>query len=252
MGLQLIYDVRKMAYVMARALGVSIILTFISCMVPQSALSEVIVHDMVVLKGKKVLLRGETKGKLFSKGGEMIEFFVDGKSLGSTLSGGDGLALRQFVPPRPGLYSVTARSRNEQGMGVLLALRKGAGIIFIDAEGSVMESLFSGRPMSKSQKAIKEIGRKFPIVFLQTGFAGIKTLKQWLKENGFMICPVVPWNNGAIFDEMNEKGFTIKAVIGGPHIVQSAIKYHPLAFSFQEDENAVVVKDWEEIQKRLR
>jgi hypothetical protein len=63
---------------------------------------------------------------------------------------------------------------------------------------------------------------------------------------------VVPWDNGAIFDEMYEKGFIIKAIIGGPHIIQSAIKYHPMAFSFQSADDAVEVKDWEEIRKRLK
>ena len=116
----------------------------------------------------------------------------------------------------------------------------------------MLESPFSGRLVSGSKKVIKEIGRKFPIVFLQSGFAGVKTLKEWLKENGFMTSPVVPWNNGGIFDEMYEKGFAIKAIIGGPHTVQSAMKYHPLAFSFQGDDNAVKVKDWEEIRKRLK
>ena len=237
---------------MARILMAFIILTLLSCMVPLGALSEVTVHDMVVPEGKKAMLRGETKGKFFSKGGEVIEFLVDGKSLGSTLSGGDGLAFRQFVPPGPGLYHVTARSGNEQGTGVLLALRKGAGIVFIDAEGSVLEGPFSGRPMSGSQKVIKEISRRFPVVYIQSGFTGIKMLKEWLKENGFITFPVVPWKNGIIFDEMHEKGFTIKAIIGGPQIIESAKKHRPLAFSFQEADDAVEVKSWEEIRKRLK
>lgn len=237
---------------MARIIGALSILILLFCLLPQGAMSEVVVHDMVVLEGKKVMLRGETKGKLFSKGGEVIEFFVNGRSLGSTLSGGDGLAFKQFVPPKPGQYDITAKSGDEKGAGVILALRKGTAIVFIDAEGSVLEGPFSGRPMSGSQKVIKEIGRRFPVVFLQSGFAGTKTLKEWLKENGFMIFPVVPWNNGAIFDEMHEKGFAIKAIISGPHIIQSAMKYHPLAFSFQGDDNATEVKDWEEIRKRLK
>ena len=237
---------------MARILMAFILLTLLFCMFPLGALSEVTVRDMVVPEGKKTMLVGETKGKLFSKGGEVIEFFVDGRSLGSTLSGGDGLALRQFVPPGPGLYHVMAISGNEKGTGVLLALRKGAGIVFIDAEGSVLEGPFSGRPMSGSQKVIKEISRRFPVIYIQSGFAGIRMLKEWLKENGFITFPVVPWKNGAIFDELHEKGFAIKAIIGSPHIIRSAIKYHPLAFSFQRDDYAVEVKDWEEIRKRLK
>jgi len=237
---------------MARILRAFIILTLLFCMFPLGALSEVIVHDMVVPEGKRVMLRGETKGKLFSKGGEVIEFFVDGKSLGSTLSGGDGLAFRQFVPPGPGLYHVTARSGNEKGKGVILALRKKTGIVFIDLEGSVLGGPFSGRSMSGSQKVIKEINRRFPVVYIQTGFAGIKMLKESLKENGFTPSPVVAWNNGAIFDDIYERGFTIKAIIASPHIIQSAMKYHPLAFSFQSADDAVEVKDWEEIRKRLK
>ena len=237
---------------MARISGAFFTLTLVACMLPQSVLSEVIVHDMVVPEGKKVLLRGETRGKFFSKGGEMIEFFIDGRSLGSTLSGGDGLAFKQFVPPGPGVYDITARSGNEKGTGVLLALKERTGIIFIDAGGSVLEGPFSGRPVSRSREVIKEIGRKFPIVFLQSGFADTRMLKQWLRENGFITSPVVQWNNGAIFDDMHEKGFTIRAIIGSPQIIESAKKHRPLAFSFQEADDAVKVKDWEEIRKRLK
>lgn len=237
---------------MARVFKTAIILTLLFCMFPLDALSEVIVHDLVVPEREKAMLRGETKGKFFSKGGEVIEFFVDSKSLGSTLSGGDGLAYRQFVPPGAGLYHIRARSGNEKGTGVLLALKKGIGIVFIDLEGSVLGGLFSRQPVSGSKKAIKEISRRFPVVYVQSGFVGTGMLKEWLKENGFMGFPVVPWKNGAIFDEMHDKGFIIKAIIGGPHVVQSAIKYHPLAFTFQKDDNAVEVKNWEEIRKRIK
>ena len=237
---------------MARILMAFVIFTLLFCMVPLGALSEVTVHDMVVPEGEKAMLRGETKGKFFSKGGEVIEFHVDGKSLGSTLSGGDGLAFRQFVPAGPGLYHVTARSGNEQGTGVLLALRKGAGIVFIDVEGSVLEGPFSGRPMKGSQKVIKEISRRFPVVYIQSGFTGIKMLKEWLTKNGFIASPVLAWKNGAIFEDMHEKGFTIRAIISGPQIIESAKKHLPLAFSFQEVDDAVKVKDWEEIRKRLK
>ena len=90
------------------------------------------------------------------------------------------------------------------------------------------------------------------MVYIQSGFTGIKMLKEWLKENGFITFPVVPWKNGIILDEMHEKGFTIKAIIGSPQIIESAKKHRPLAFSFQEAEDAVEVKSWEEIRKRLK
>ncbi len=65
---------------------------------PADALAEVVVQDMVSPVGREVMLRAETKGGFFSKGGALVEFFVDGKSVGKNLSGGDGLAYLQFCP----------------------------------------------------------------------------------------------------------------------------------------------------------
>ncbi|HKZ56501.1 MAG TPA: hypothetical protein VJ024_02245, partial [Thermodesulfovibrionales bacterium] len=76
---------------------ISIIVFFIS---PTKAFPDIIIHDIVVPAGKEVMLRAEVKGKLFRKGGELIEFFVNGKSIGKSLSGGDGFAYKQFIPKK--------------------------------------------------------------------------------------------------------------------------------------------------------
>lgn len=224
---------------------------FLFCLFPDSALSDVIVHDMIVLKGEEVMLRAETRGKLLSKGGEVVEFFVDGKSIGKTLSGGDGFAFRQFIPLKTGMYQITVKSGGDEDNGLLLSLKKGDRIIFVDVEGSLLEGLFSKKPMKGSQKTIKKIHKRFPVIFLQTGFLGVKAIKEWLKKNEFLELPVVPWRQGAIFDEINEKGVKIKAVIGSPSVIESAKEYKPMALSFEETDDAEEVKDWEEIRKRL-
>lgn len=220
-------------------------------MFPCSALSDLIVYDMVISKGKDTMLKVKTKGRFFSKGGVIVEFFVDGKSIGKSLSGSDGFAFRQFTPLKTGLYRIAAKAEGEKDSGLLLALNRGTGIIFVDVEGSLFE-LFSKEPKHGSQKAIKEIYRRFPVVFLQTGFLDIKSLKTWLKKNGFKELPIVSWKGGAIFDEIYEEGLRIKAIIGSPHVISSAEGYKPLAFSFDNVEGAIVVKDWEEIIRKLR
>ncbi|MEW6215248.1 MAG: hypothetical protein AB1478_08650 [Nitrospirota bacterium] len=225
--------------------------TILFSMFPVNAPSDLIVHDMIVSKGKEVMLRVETKGKLFGKGGEIVEFFVDGKSIGKSLSGGDGFAFRHFAPLKTGLHRITARSDRDEGNGLLLVLKKGSRIIFVDVEGSLLER-FSMKPRHRSQKAIKEIRKRFPVVFLQTGLLGIKAIKAWLKKNEFIELPLVSWRQGAIFDEISEKGFKIKAIIGSPDVIKSAKEYKPMAFSFEEAEDAVEVKDWEEISNKLR
>lgn len=43
-----------------------------------SAGADVIFPDIVCLKDETVMLKAETKGKVFSEGGKLVEFFADG------------------------------------------------------------------------------------------------------------------------------------------------------------------------------
>ena len=54
-----------------------------------------------------------------------------------------------------------------------------------------------------------------------------------------------------LFDEANKKGLKIKAIIGRQSVIESAQEYKPQSFSFEEAEDVVVVKDWEEIGEML-
>ncbi|HXX53248.1 MAG TPA: hypothetical protein VEI28_01615, partial [Thermodesulfovibrionales bacterium] len=78
--------------------------------VPKDAVAEVVVSDMIGQKGYRVMLKAQTKGTLFSQGGKLVEFLIDGKSIGHVLSGGDGLAFKQYTPLEPGIYRITAKS----------------------------------------------------------------------------------------------------------------------------------------------
>jgi len=225
---------------------------FVFFLFPAFALSDVIVQDSVVPVGKKIMLTAEVKGKLFSKGGEMVEFFVNSKSIGKNLSGGDGIAFKQFILSGIGKYRIKAKSGTEEGRGLLLSLRKGSGIVFVDVEGSLMEK-FSNNPKQGSRKVIRNIQKKFPVVLLHTtGFLNIKSIKEWLKQNEFPELPVLPWKQGLLFDDLHDEGFKMKAIIGSPDVIYSAKEYKPLAFTFEETEDAVEVKDWEEIGKKLK
>ncbi|MEW6418212.1 MAG: hypothetical protein AB1480_08830 [Nitrospirota bacterium] len=230
-----------------------IVLTSLSFFLfPAMGLSDVIVHDIIALKGQEIMLKAETRGKFLSKGGEVVEFFVNKKSIGKGLSGGNGSAFRRFISLQPGIYHITVKSGKDEGDGLLLSLKKGDRIVFIDVEDSLFEGLFSKKPRKESQEIIKKISRRFPVVFLQTGLLGIKVIKKWLKENGFIELPVVPWKDGMIFDEISEKGLKIKAIIGSQAVIESAKAYKPKAFSFGEVEDAEEVKDWEEIGKKIK
>ena len=235
-----------------RAFTVFIFLAALFCLFPPSAFSRVIAHDTMGLKGQKLMLRAETRGRLFSQGGELVEFLVDGKSIGKTLSGGDGVAFKPFTPARTGLHQVRVTSGEDEDTGLLLSLERGASIVFVDVQASLLESLFSTTPKEGSQKAVGEIHKRFPIVLLQTGFVGIRVIKAWLRKNKFEALPLIPWSEGAIFDEIADKDLRIKAIIAGPKVIDSAKAHQPLAFSFEAVDDAEKVEDWEEISKKLK
>ena len=92
-----------------RILVTLILFTFLFFLFPAAIFSEVIVQDMIAPKGKEIMLSVEIRGKLFIKGGEVVEIFVDGRPLGRSLSGGDGFAFKQFTPLKTGRWYLHRR-----------------------------------------------------------------------------------------------------------------------------------------------
>jgi hypothetical protein len=235
-----------------RILSVFILSVFLLGICPDAALSRVLVYDDVALKGHEVMLRAETRGTFLSKGGEVAEFIVDGKSIGKNLSGRDGFAVKTFVPAKTGLYKIGVKSGDEKDSGLLLALEKKTRIVFIDVGGSLLEGPFGEKERPESKKAITKIQKRFPIVYLLKGLLSTESVRSWLKKNNFPVAPVLPWGQGDVFREIKERDLQIKAIIGGPDVIESARTYKPLAFSFDSMEDAEVVENWREIEKKLK
>jgi len=224
----------------------------LSGMFPSAALSDVIVYDVVALKGREVTLKAETRGALLNKSGEVVEFFVNGNSIGKNLSGIDGFAVKRFIPAKTGLNKILVKSGDDKDSGVLLALDRKTKVVFVDVEGSLLEGPFVITAKPGSRKALEKISKRFPIVFLQKGLLNVKAARSWLKKNDFPDAPVLPWSRGEVFDEFKEKDLKIKAIIGGQEVIDSAESYKPRAFSFDSVEDAEVVENWEEIEKKLK
>jgi len=214
--------------------------------------AEIFVHDGIALNGEEISIKAETKGRYFSKGGQMVNFFVNGKSIGNALSGGDGFAYKSFTPRTSVPNMVVAKYGKDSDRGVIMSLKKGKRIVFVDVEGSLLSSPFSKEPIEKSRDVIKAIIKKYPVVYLHTGVIGIKSIREWLRKNKFPESAVLPWEMGSLFNDLNKKGIKIKAVIGSPAVIESAVDYKPVAFTFDESDYAEKVKDWKEIGKKLK
>ena len=219
---------------------------------PDPCSADVYVYDAVAVQGEEVRLKAETRGTVFIKGGELVEFFVDDASLGKNLSGGDGAAYRFYKASRPGLKSIRAVSRNLAGTGFLLVLKPAAGVVAVDVEGSLLQEGFLSPGRPESRKALESIARRFPLIYLQSGQTSLKAVRYWLQQNEYADAPLLPWDDGAFFDALAKKGLKIRAVIGAPVVIESAARHKPEAFSFEPVKGAVRLKSWKEMEEKLK
>jgi len=220
---------------------------------PAVAHAEVVVRDDVAVAGESVMLGARTKGRLLARGGELVEFAVDGVSLGKNLSGGDGWAYRAFTPKRAKLYEIRAASGEDKGAGYLLAVKKGGGVLFIDVRGALFSSPFSRKPMPGSLEAVKRLGEKLPIVYLYADLPESAS-RAWLRENGFPPAPLLGWRGGGVFDYVSDKGLKVKAVVGSPSVAESALGFDARAFTFERSasDDVMEVDSWDDVEKEMR
>lgn len=218
---------------------------------PSTSRAGVAIHDDVASAGKPVVLRAETRGMLFAEGGRVVEFRVDGKPIGKVLSGGDGVAFKESPPLRAGLHEIAALSGEDSAKGVLLSVKKGTGVVFMDVTGSLFGDLFTRAPREGSVEAVGKIASRLPVVYLSTVSPVAAALKEWLRQKGFPPGPLLDWQGGRVFSETSEKGIKIRGVIGSAQVVESAAPYAARTFSF-EGRGAGKAGSWKEIADSLR
>jgi hypothetical protein len=80
----------------------------------------------------------------------------------------------------------------------------------------------------------------------------VRSVRAWLKEKGYPEAPVLSWERGDVLKEIKEKGLSIKAIVGGAEVIEAAETDKLRAFSFDSVENAEVVENWGEIEKKLK
>jgi hypothetical protein len=142
--------------------------------------------------------------------GERIEFMLKNRSLGQTLSGGDGLAVVSFVPPTAGLYVVTIRivenPRYEADAAELyVACRKASVPILFVALSSVrtpseppsipFNPTASSNAMPEAVKVLSGLSKRYQLLYFETGDeALIPETKDWLIHQGFPPAPLYVWS----------------------------------------------------------
>jgi hypothetical protein len=230
-----------------RLLSLFLILICCSVVLPTTqSWGAVIVYDQVTTVNSPVYLKVLTKGRFFADGGRLVEFFLDDKSFGKNLTGGDGYGYRKYTPEAPGIIKVQARSKGESGGGLLLVMKKSEKVIFIEIEGGFKDAFISDIAAGASRRAVQSLLKKYRVIYISR-YTGLRMAREWLDEHEFPEAPVLRWQGQKMLSALKEKGIHLYAIIGSAGVVAEAEEHIEKRYSFEQTQKGQIVKDWEEV-----
>lgn len=218
------------------------------------SLSAVIVYDQVTTVGTPVYLEVLTKGRIFADGGRLVEFYLDDKSVGKNLTGGDGHGYRKYTPDRAGIIKVSARSAGESGSGLLLAMKKNEKAVLIEIEGGFKDAFVSQIAASANRRAVDKLFKEYRVIYLSrySRFIGIQRSKDWLNEAEFPDAPMLDWRGPQMLTALKARGIHLYAIIGSAGIIGESAEHIERRYTFEQTQKGQTVKDWEEIIELLQ
>ncbi len=217
--------------------------------ISSDAIAGVTAFDTVATINKPVKLQALTKGRFFSEGGKLVEFYIDEKHIGTTLSGGDGYAFLKYTPQSKGLKKIILKLSKESDEAMLLVTSKKDKVILIAVEASLFESTLSFKPAKGAKEAIDKITKKYRIIYL-TSMIGIMQSKKWLNENKLHESIVFSWTGNNLIDDLRGKDINIFAIVGSPDMLAGIEDIRK--FSFKETDDGTEVEGWSDILEKLQ
>lgn len=185
-----------------------------------------IAPDLVASPQNKVLIKVnlKTKRPFISTpiSGERVEFIVDGESIGISLSGGDGVAVRGFTPKNEGVYNVRIRldeksrySANDAEI-IVACWRKDTSIILINLDTLAEED--SPDPAPDAKDVVERLSKRYRIIlYTYDQNEKLSKRKEWLIKHSFPRLPLLSWRSADIEEEVKDligQGWRIKFGIG--------------------------------------
>ena len=213
-------------------------------------LGAVIVYDQVTTVGTPVYLKVLTKGRFFADGGRLVEFYLDDKSFGKNLTGGDGYGYRKFIPRREGIIKVRATSDRKSDSGLVLVMKKSEKAVLIEIEGGFKDAVISDIAAGAGRQAVAQLLKKYRVIYLSR-YTGIGTARSILDKMEFPRAPVLEWRGEQTLSALKEKGVNLYAIIGPASVIDAAAGHIEKQYTFDQNHNKQTVKDWQEVVERL-
>jgi hypothetical protein len=227
-----------------------LLITFSFSELVRDASAGVTVFDTVTMTNEPVRLKALTKGRLFSEGGKLVTFYVNGRNLGTTLSGGDGYAFMLYKTSSPGIEHIRVESGEDSDEGTVLIAENKDRVIMIEIESALFDSLLSFKPAEESVGALTTLSKKFRVLYVTT-LVGMEQSRKWLKDKGFPASPVLKWEGEELIDDLKEKRVPLYAIVASPDLLSEASGIEK-RFSFAETEDGTEVEDWDELLQKLK
>jgi L-rhamnose mutarotase len=217
-------------------------------------LSAVIVYDQVTTVGTPVYLEVLTKGLFFAEGGRLVEFYLDDKSVGKNLTGGDGHGYKKYTPQRAGIFKVNARSKGESGSGLLLVMKKSEKAVLIEIESGFKDAFISQIAASADRRALEKLFKEYRVIYFSrySRFVGIQATKDYLDKFKFPDAPVLTWGGPQMLTALKSRGIHLYAIIGSAEIISQADEYIERRYTFEQTQDEKTVKDWQEVIELLQ
>ena len=228
-----------------------LVLAFALALSPVAAHAAVEVRDVLTVSGNTIMLSARTGGGFFSEGGQLVEFLVDGESMGKTLSGGDAIAYMEYTAKGPGKYKIQVRSETDEDNGMLLVSGKGAQVLVIDVFSSLLKDPIGRLPRARAKEALIALGEKYTIIYLHNRFLGPSVVRGWIRKNELPDWPVLDNRIGAHIRRFEKMGLSVKAIVIGTEMLIAGGSGDARVFSFEKIKGTEHVSSWDDIRESL-
>ena len=241
------------------------------------------------LKLKAFLFKEGLLGKKIGLGGEKIEFFVQNRLIGKSMTGGDGKAYFEFVPRLRGNLTIKARVResprvvDQEATGLLAAWEKRRPILIIDLPALVSEQTKSAPleslipfnlqedsfppPHADAGPELEKLGKYYyNLIYLyRSNEVAAEVVGAWVKEHGLPtgISMVVPTGSKALIaflEKLKKDGWeNVSAGIGkSPEFANIFVERRIKTVIIQDRETkekfprrANIVQGWKKVRRYL-
>ncbi|MCA9473694.1 MAG: hypothetical protein MRJ96_16090 [Nitrospirales bacterium] len=256
--------------------------------------AKLFVQDVLALPGKPMQLQAflykeGLLGKRIGLGGENIEFFVQNRLIGQSMTGGDGKAYLEFVPRLRGNLIVKAkvkgspRMSDQEAEGLLAAWEKRRPILLVDLmsllpppkSGETLQTLWQSTlgedhfpaPERDASSELEKLGEfYYNIIYLhRTNDGTSEAVSNWLKKHQFPVgVPIVVKLGAEAFvaflDTLKADGWeNVQAGIGRTvEFAEVLVERRVETVIIQESESketyprrAKIVRSWNKVRRYL-